>query len=340
MLDLLGALVALLFLLAYHMKSITALYMATALQMTVAAIYEPSQSALISMLVTDEESLKYAITMSELAWSVMTALGSSMGGFAAESFGISTCFVIDSLSYLISALFIWKINGSYFATSSKPESTSVHSNCNKEEESFSYMFVEGLKYLISKPWGPFVLLKFCAALVYGAGDVLNVSYSERVYADSIEGSNQRLGVLFTFVGVGCFLGPVIVDHFTSMDQVASLERACLGSFLLMGVGCFGLYNAKSFLWVCIYTSVRAAGSNIVWIHSSLLLQKFSNESMLGRVMSVDYALATLSEAVSAMGGGMLQDHAGLTAEQVSFLMSMLALFTLAAWVIYLAVVRV
>jgi len=41
--------------------------------------------------------------------------------------------------------------------------------------------------------------------------------------------------------------------------------------------------------------------------------------MLGRVMAIDYALATLSEAFSAMCAGVLQDEVGLSAEQVSFL---------------------
>ena len=98
-LDLSGSLVALLFLLAYYLKSIAAFYVATALQMTVAAIYEPNRSALVPMLVVDEESLKKAVTISGLAWSVMTAFGSSMGGFAAEYFGISSCFCIDSVSF-------------------------------------------------------------------------------------------------------------------------------------------------------------------------------------------------------------------------------------------------
>ena len=98
-LHLLGSLVALLFLLAYYLKSIAAFYVATALQMTVAAIYKPNRSALVPMLVVDEESLKKAVTISGLAWSVMTAFGSSMRGFAAEYFGISSCFCIDSVSF-------------------------------------------------------------------------------------------------------------------------------------------------------------------------------------------------------------------------------------------------
>ena len=78
----------------------------------------------------------------------------------------------------------------------------------------------------------------------------------------------------------------------------------------------------------------------MWIYSSLILQKFSTSSMLGRVMAIDYALATLSEAFSAMCAGVLQDEVGLSAEQVSFLETLVAVGTVAAWIIYLAVVRV
>ncbi|KAL7535651.1 hypothetical protein ACHAWF_005222 [Thalassiosira exigua] len=348
MLDVVGALVALLFLLAYHWKSILALYVATALQMTVAAMYEPSRSAIVSMLVGDEESLKKAITISELAWSVMTAVGSSAGGFATEYLGISICFWIDSLSYLMSAWFIWKIGGNYLAeTSAESDSTATPSSKGGTPlfslSQFTKMTSEGLAYLRSKPWGPFVFLKFCAALIYGAADVLNVSFSERgegLDAIRMEGSSKRLGMLFGAVGMGCFFGPVIVDRFTRMDNAASLERACLGSFLLMAVGCYGLSRVKDFFWVCVFTSLRSAGSSIIWIQSSLLLQKFSVGTMLGRVISVDYALATLSEAFSAMCGGILQDDAGLSAEQVSFVMGLVALGAFAVWLVFLVVVRV
>jgi len=402
-LDILGTFIALLFLAAYQLESIPALYVATALQMTVAAIYEPSRSSMVSMLVADGESLKKAITMSELAWSLMTSVGSSMGGFAAEYLGISTCFCMDSLSYFVSALFVWRIRGEYNAavesslssellgSDNKNINSNSSSNNNNNNDAitatsciiedvhnddtaksssffslsqFTRMTNEGYRYLRTKPWGPFVFLKFCAALIYGAADVLNVSFSEQSKgnnnalvddddydgANIMEGSSQRLGLLFGFVGIGCFLGPIIVDRFTDMDRVTSLERACVGSFLLMAIGCYGLSLSSSpfdehgdhrnFFWVCAFTSVRSAGSSVVWVQSSLILQKFSDASMLGRVMSVDYALATLGEAFSAMCGGLLQDDAGLSAEEVSFWMAGVAFGTLVVWAVYLHVVRV
>ena len=69
------------------------------------------------------------------------------------------------------------------------------------------------------------------------------------------------------------------------------------------------------------------------------MQKFCSSSMLGRVMAVDYALATLSEAFSAMCGGMLQDNAGLSAEEVSYVMAVVAFVTLAIWALYFFTVK-
>lgn len=337
MLDLLGSLVALLFLLAYHTKSITALYIATTLQMTVAAIYEPSRSTIVNMLVDDEESLKKSITISELAWSVMTSVGSSLGGIATARLGIPACFFIDSISYFISALLIYNIQGDSFIA--QPEESKSSSKSN---DGFFSRTVDGFSYVRSKQWGAFVFLKFCAALIYGASDVLNVSFSERGPdgVTDMDGSSERLGLLFGAVGAGCFLGPVLVDNFTSMDRVQTIERACILSFAAMTIGCYGSSSVGGFAWVCLFTSIRSAGSSIVWIQSSLLLQKYSANDMLGRVISIDYALATLSEAFSAMVGGIFQDKLDLSAEKVAFLMSLVGLATFTIWFVYLTLVRV
>jgi len=56
--------------------------------------------------------------------------------------------------------------------------------------------------------------------------------------------------------------------------------------------------------------------------------------MLGRVVAVDYALAMLSESISALMGGVLQDGAGMTAAQVSLIMAIVALATLVVWGFY------
>ena len=341
-LDGLGAVVAWLYVLSYNLESISALYLATLLQMTVAALYDPSHSAIVPMLVKEEESLEKAMILVSSTYELMQAVGSSVGGILTGFVGIHYCFIIDSLSYLVSALFIWKISGKYNPkeTNEAPE-VELDSSTEGEDSWFSLsnftkMTKEGMSYLISQSWGAFVLLKFFAALIYGVADVLNVSFSEQGENSSeidVGESSQRLGILFAFVGVGCVLGPIIIEPFTRMEEISSLERACLMSFFLMALGYYGLWQFDKFILICIFSSVRSAGANIVWVYSSLLLQKLSSERMRGRVFGVDYALAMLSESASALLAGILLDDK-VSAAQISLIWSIVAFSTLAVWGIY------
>ena len=62
--------------------------------------------------------------------------------------------------------------------------------------------------------------------------------------------------------------------------------------------------------------------------------------MLGRVMAVDYALSTLSEAAAVIGVGLLLDYAGLSPESVSFIMACVAVVALILWMVYFCTRRV
>ena len=294
-LSILGSFTAFFFLLAYQLKSLAALYVATFCQMTVAAMYEPARNSLVPMLVTNERYLKKALTLTGLTWSVMASVGASTGGLVTEYAGINACFLIDSATYLLSACFIWMIRGRYIAVStdeaSKEEIASTITIVKDADlcipdnavqwislAEAAKMMTDGFTYLRSKSWGALVFLKFCACLVYGSADVLNVAFSERTstYGDSndvaLEGSSGRLGILFASVGVGCFVGPVVIEKVTDVEKTTSLEMACIVSYLLLGLGYFGMAGIEGFTSICFFNAVRAAGSSIVWIYSSLLLQ--------------------------------------------------------------------
>ena len=53
--------------------------------------------------------------------------------------------------------------------------------------------------------------------------------------------------------------------------------------------------------------------------------------MLGRVSSFDYGLATTSEAISALLAGLLQDDLGMTAKEVSCIMSLIGFVFFICW---------
>ena len=279
-LDTVGALVTLLNLVAFYYKSIPFIYLVTMLQQCVAALYEPCRGAILPLIVTDEEALKKATTLSNLAWSLTTAIGASLGGVVVSYFGCRVCFVLDSLTYLISAYIMYLLRGEWSAVDKGArEYTSLW-------DKMVGMTIEGYKYVCTNFWGPLVLLKASAALVYGATDVLYVSFAERGTGDA----SLKLGFLFAMTGVGCIAGPLVSDRFTSTSDMKSLQLASIWSIAIVSLGCLGMGIFSPFLYTCIFSLVRSAGSSAAWTNSSVLLQSFSAPEKMGRVLAVDYTV--------------------------------------------------
>jgi MFS family permease len=195
------------------------------------------------------------------------------------------------------------------------------------------MAIDGVKYVNRAPWGSLVLLKACGGIVYGASDVLNVSFSE---PNGINDKNSpgRLGFLFACMGLGCTVGPLIADRLTNMKNPASLQKACIVALGCAALGMFGMGSFDPFWSICIFTLVRSAGAAINWIDSSLLLQKFSSDQMMGRVLATDFSLALLAEASSAYMAGFLEDRMHLTANHTAFVMAGIGATLTLSWLIY------
>lgn len=91
-LDLMAAILPLLFMCASYFQSIFIIYIVLLLQGIVAALYEPCRSAILPLMVPDQEMQKKATTLTGLAWSSMGALGSGLGGYMVAIVGVQGCF--------------------------------------------------------------------------------------------------------------------------------------------------------------------------------------------------------------------------------------------------------
>src|SRR5713226_7039954 len=67
--------------------------------------FEPARSAVIPNLVGEDQMLT-ANTVSSTTWVVNFAIGSALGGFVAVWFGRDAVFIVNALSFLVSALLI------------------------------------------------------------------------------------------------------------------------------------------------------------------------------------------------------------------------------------------
>ena len=106
--DLARVVVAFGFLLVRTADDVWLLYVLTALQLGIGGFFFPTRNAILPDIVSSQE-LGAANALGSATWSVMLALGAAIGGIVSGAWGIYPAFVIDGLTFLLSAVFIAQI---------------------------------------------------------------------------------------------------------------------------------------------------------------------------------------------------------------------------------------
>src|ERR671939_95895 len=106
--DVARAAVVLGFLIVRRPEQVWLVYVLTVLQLGFSAFFEPARSAAIPSVVSERE-LVTANSISSVTWSAMLTLGAAIGGPVTGWFGTDAAFVIDSLTYLVSAVLVWRV---------------------------------------------------------------------------------------------------------------------------------------------------------------------------------------------------------------------------------------
>lgn len=322
-LDLIGAGVAFCFVLAVYLRSIPMIYGATFLQEVSSGLYDPSRWSIFPLLVPNKKEYDRAMILIGIVYSLVQAFGNAAGGFLLSILGTQGCFLVDSLTYLLSAYLMGMVRGNFQVSSENislgtPWSTAMT------------MFLDGVNYVRSSFWGALLFYKFCLLML--TLDVVNISFAER----GGENASALLGFLFSAVGFGLLVGPVIVERFTDANELRTNQVACIVSF---GISSFsilliGIVGVCPFWLVCVLTGFRAFGVAAGIVNASIIVQKFSAPEMYGRVCSLDGFLTLTGESLSAMSSGQLQDKWGFSPEQTCLSLGLLGCAMLVGWIIF------
>ena len=407
-LDVASSILVFIYIVAVLQESIAILYVANFIQESLSGLYVPSNSAMLPLLANkSQHELQKATTLSGVTWSLMAAIGSSTGGLFVALFGLVGCFIVDSLTYVISALLLtYGVHGSYLVsdeeeklqqkqqqqrsrsssisltattttavitktsttggsgnggpdnlalaieniTDSEDQSSTVDLDDTEQQlptttttpkQSTSSgatpkntTFMYGLQFaFIECPLvGAYALLKCTAGLAYGPCDVLNVVFSSRNSETNPQRTSLKLGILFGCVGIGCIIGSTLCDLLVTLSQPLRIVRLCLVGYCLIALGALlmGMFP-NHFEFICVSGVIRSIGSSLIWINSTLLLQKYTPPTLLGRVRAIDVAGALFGEAFSALGGGLLMDKKGISPENLSIMISVVAMGCFVLW---------
>ncbi len=298
--DLLRALVVLGFLFVRRADQLWIIYVLTVLQLGLSTFFEPAKTAAIPSLVANRE-LVAANAISSVTWSVMLTLGAAIGGLLTGWFGTNVAFILDSGTYLLSAALIASVK-----VPKRPKNKRGKFGIGKALGIAET--AEGIKYVRRRPRVLALLLVKPAWGLGGGILTLLAVFGERVFP--VGGSPAvGIGVLFAARGIGTAVGPIVARRIAGEGKLR--QQASIGiAFMIGGLFYIAFGYTGIFVVALLVLGIAHTGGSILWVFSTVLLQREVADRFRGRVFAAELALLTLTLAGSNYLTGELLDRFG------------------------------
>jgi len=305
--DMMRALVVLGFLFVRRPDQMWLVYAITVLQLGFSSFFEPAKTAAIPSIVSDRELLP-ANAIASVTWSVMLTLGAAIGGFVTGFFGTNVAFVLDSLTFIASAILISQVH--FPKRSEKRKSKLTVGKALGVSDT-----IEGARYVKHRP-RVFAYLMVKTSWGMGGGIMtLLAVFGERIFP--VAGKTATgIGVLFTARGIGTAIGPLMARRWSGETR-KQMQNSIGIAFLIGGAFYIAFGISHSFIAALLFLLLAHMGGSILWVFSTVLLQQSVEDQFRGRVFAAEMALVTLTMAASNYVVGELIDHFGYSPRVVT-----------------------
>ena len=296
-------------------------YLLSFLQLSASAFFDPAEQAATGSAVTREEIVT-ANTLQGITWSAMLAMGAALGGLVTGLLGRDAAFLLDAVSYLLSALFISRVR--------LPPRPAVPRRTDLLEILGVREVVAGLRYVLHEPNVRRVILAKAGWGLAGGGALLLYSvFGERVFPVG-RSAATGIGLLYAARGVGALLGPLLARR-VGGDAEAALDRA-IGICFVGVMLAYGLFAWAPILPVAALALTLAhMGIATIWIFSTALMNLWVPDALKGRTFSADLSLFTLALTVSTFFTGFGLDRLHLSPRVLMGILALLLAFPALLW---------
>src|SRR5947209_2849501 len=291
------------------------------------AMFEPAHTAVIPNI-TSEREIVVANTLSSTTWSFNFAMGFALGGAIAAYFGRDTVFVLNGLSFVVSALLIMRMR---FA---EPHAEQREPMRLADLSDFSPIR-EGVQYVWKNAHLRSTIFVKAGLGLMGSNWVLLPLFGERIFPIHRAGFGAResgmlgMSLLMACRGLGAIIGPLVSGHWAG-DNRTRMRTGILMGFLVGAIGYIGLGLAPSLALACAAIVFAHAGGSTLWVFSTTLLQLQTDDRLRGRVFSAEFAFSVLTMSLSSYSAGALIDR-GVPAGSVAVLTGCVVLVPALLW---------
>lgn len=264
-------------------------------------VYVTAERAAVPNIV-DEDDLITANAIGSASWSTALCTGAMLGGVVVSQLGTEAAFIIDSFTFLLSAVILIPL---------KIEQT-------VDDSMKGPIFKTAIKN-IKIGWNRIYSDKKLLRIVFAktswnlAGAGLAGVFLVLAGADITGyGAAFGFGLFFFARGIGTGIGPLIARSvFKDRSKWPSLVGMLVSLsgifYFLVGITIDYYLPLTVFLIVCAHS---ASGGN--WVLSTVLTQTWVEDEVRGRVFSMDMLLLGLSAGISTTTAGYLVEYHNLS----------------------------
>jgi MFS family permease len=254
------------------------------------AAFEPASAAALPNMV-EEEDLATANALSGSLWGTMLAVGAALGGIVAAVFGRDTAFILDAVSFLVSAWLIWRIRRPFAEERAAQDHAGVGEatveTIRYARKDHRVLALLAVKFGWGIAGGVLVLIPLLAHRQFQAGDV-------------------GIGLLMASRGVGALIGP-----FIGRSALGPQDRRIFGAIAIalavFGIGYTLVGLVPSLVLAMLTVALAHVGGGAQWTLSTYGLQRIVPDRIRGRIFAFDGMLVTLTFGLSSLLTGWLAE---------------------------------
>jgi MFS family permease len=244
----------------------------------------PAFDAIIPDLVPDQD-LQQANALDQFLKPAMLRLGGpALGGVLIAVHGAGTAFLFDAITFLVSALCVWKMGA-------RPQAVDPYDS--SEGPSLLADALAGVRFVKSRTWlwGTLVSATVAYLLFIGPTEVL-LPYLVKVV---LHGTASDLGIILGAGGVGAIAAALIVGRMGLPHRQLTFMYLCW-SLASLAVAGYGLATAGwQLMIISLVINGQEAAGTVAWATTR---QRLVPAEMLGRISSLEWFFSIAGLPVS------------------------------------------
>ena len=294
--DLLRCVVVLGYLLVRAPEQVWLVYALTAVQSASQGFYFPAWNSILPDI-TRKDELGLANALASATWSVMLAFGAALGGIVAGLIGVYPAFVIDAVTFLVSAMIMLRM----------PYQSQLLAGADQSIMAGIRQYLQGLDYLRRHidTFSIAIHKGVLGLLIIGFYQVVQVTLAEQYFPIG-EGGSISLGLIYVMSGIGSGIGPILGRNW-ARDRDRQLRLMIALGYVCSMLGFMVSATLISFPVILFGALLRGIGGGLIWVLGTQLLLQIVPNEVRGRVVSTEFALYTLFSAVASGTTGLLID---------------------------------